>query len=191
MLIPGTVYFVLPHEFRWLHVKLTGREIPETLAAIDKLWREVGEPRPMTRLFLSQEVQNLYRDIKRQTDIFTAFTGIAVFVACLGLFGLAASAAEHRTKEIGIRKAMGASKVEILRLLLWQFAKPVLWANVVAWPRRISSCSAGSKALPITSISRPGCSWRRRTGAGDCGAHRHRPRAAVARAQPVTALRYE
>ena len=55
-------------------------------------------------------------------------------IAALGLFGLSAHSAEQRTKEIGIRKAMGASRTDVLRMLLWQFAKPVLWANLIAWP---------------------------------------------------------
>jgi putative ABC transport system permease protein len=55
-------------------------------------------------------------------------------IACLGLFELAAFTAERRTEEIGLRKAMGASSFDVVRLLLWQFTKPVLWANVVAWP---------------------------------------------------------
>ena len=59
---------------------------------------------------------------------------IAVFIACLGLFGLAAFTAERRTKEIGVRKALGASRMDIVRMLLWQFTQPVLWANLIAWP---------------------------------------------------------
>ena len=64
----------------------------------------------------------------------TLGVGLAVAIAALGLFGLSAYSAEQRTKEIGIRKAMGASRVDILRMLLWQFAKPILWANLIAWP---------------------------------------------------------
>ena len=59
---------------------------------------------------------------------------VALFLSCLGLFGLAAFVAERRTKEIGVRKAMGASSADVVRLLLWQFSQPVLWANLAAWP---------------------------------------------------------
>src|SRR5262249_14967393 len=71
---------------------------------------------------------------QRQSALFAAFASIAVLTACLGLFGLSAFTAEQRTKEIGIRKSMGATRRDILRLILWQFAKPVLWANLIAWP---------------------------------------------------------
>jgi putative ABC transport system permease protein len=66
--------------------------------------------------------------------MFGLFVGIAIFIACLGLFGLAAFTAERRTREIGIRKTFGARTRDIVRLLLWQFSIPVLIANLVAWP---------------------------------------------------------
>ncbi len=62
------------------------------------------------------------------------FAIVALFVACLGLFGLSAFTAEQRTKEIGIRKSMGARRTDILKLLLWRFVQPVIAANVIAWP---------------------------------------------------------
>jgi putative ABC transport system permease protein len=120
--------------FEFLSVKLSGSQIPETLEAIDRLWKQFGEPKAIVRTFLDSRVQDVYLDITRQSVFFTAFSGIAVFISCLGLFGLSAFAAETRTKEIGIRKSMGATRRDILRLLLWQFAKPVLLGNVIAWP---------------------------------------------------------
>jgi putative ABC transport system permease protein len=65
------------------------------------------------------------------------FVGLAGVIAALGLFGLSAHSVGQRTKEIGIRKAMGASRLDVLRMLLWQFAKPMLWANLIAWPTAI------------------------------------------------------
>src|SRR6266576_2228987 len=62
------------------------------------------------------------------------FAGVAVVIASLGLLGLAVFTAERRTREIGLRKVMGASRADILRFLGWQFARPVLWANLLAWP---------------------------------------------------------
>jgi putative ABC transport system permease protein len=79
-------------------------------------------------------VNDLYADIQKQSSIFSAFSGVAVVVATLGLLGLAVFTAERRTREIGLRKVMGASRRDILRFLAWQFARPVLWANLIAWP---------------------------------------------------------
>ena len=67
-------------------------------------------------------------------NIFLLFVGIAIFIACLGLFGLAAFTAGRRTKEIGIRKVFGARVRDVVLLLLWQFSIPVLIANLIAWP---------------------------------------------------------
>jgi putative ABC transport system permease protein len=120
--------------FRVINLKLDGARVPETLAAVDDLWRRIGEPRALARPFLDQTIQSLYIDLARQTQILGYLTAIAVVIAALGLFGLSAFTAERRTKEIGIRKTMGATRIDVLRLLLWQFAKPVLWANVLAWP---------------------------------------------------------
>ena len=79
-------------------------------------------------------MQELYLDITRRAQAFGAFSAIAVSIAAFGLLGLAIFTAAQRTKEIGLRKVMGASRADILRFLGWQFARPVLWANLVAWP---------------------------------------------------------
>ncbi|HEY6457823.1 MAG TPA: ABC transporter permease [Steroidobacteraceae bacterium] len=121
--------------FSQLNVKLVGREVPQTLQQIDRLWNQ--QPRisgPISRSFFDQYVQNLYSELERQTTIFTVFAAVALFLAALGLFGLTAFTVERRTREIGVRKALGAETGNILRLLLWQFARPVLWATAIAWP---------------------------------------------------------
>jgi putative ABC transport system permease protein len=120
--------------FSVVSIRLAGRQIPETLEAISGLWKRVGEPRPIERFFADQFYQDQYMDDIRQGQLIAGFAGIAVFIACLGLFGLSAFTAERRTKEIGVRKAMGASRTDIVRMLVWQFTRPVLWANLIAWP---------------------------------------------------------
>lgn len=115
-------------------IKLAGRRIPETLAAIDRLWRETGNAGPIDRAFVDEHIEDLYRELVRSTRLFAIFGGVAAFLACLGLVGLSLSAAERRTKEIGIRKALGARTGQVLGLLLWQLSRPVLWANLLAWP---------------------------------------------------------
>jgi putative ABC transport system permease protein len=114
--------------------RLDGRRLPETLPAMDRLWRRLGHDRPISRSFESQNVQALYRDVYTQGVAVAVCSGLAILIACLGLFALAAFTTERRIKEIGVRKAMGATTSDVVRLLLWQFTKPVLWANLVAWP---------------------------------------------------------
>ncbi len=83
---------------------------------------------------MEDRLGTLYGADERQGDLFGAFVVIAIFISCLGLFGLAAFTAGRRTREIGIRKAFGASTRDVVFLLLWQFSIPVLIANAVAWP---------------------------------------------------------
>jgi putative ABC transport system permease protein len=132
--IPPTVFMVDSRWSNYLNVKLTGERVPETLVAIDRSWKEMVPTQPISRQFIDDRIEKLYRDVTRQGQIFAGFALVAVTVACLGLFGLAAFTAERRTKEIGIRKAMGASTADIVTLLIWEFARPVLMANVIAWP---------------------------------------------------------
>ena len=115
-------------------IKLAGREIPETLAAVDRLWQATGNSEPIDRAFVDEHVEELYRELVRSTRLFAIFAGVAAFLASVGLVGLSISAVERRTKEIGIRKALGARTAQVLMLLLWQLSRPVLWANLLAWP---------------------------------------------------------
>ena len=85
-------------------------------------------------LFLDPYYHRMYIDIIQQRACSVSLCGVAVFLACLGLFGLSIYTAQRRTKEIGIRKVMGASTSDIMRLLLWAFSKPVFWASLIAWP---------------------------------------------------------
>jgi putative ABC transport system permease protein len=115
-------------------VRVTGRRLPETLAFIDAAWKELNPDLPLVRSFLDDTFAALYQNEERQAQIFGAFALLAIFVACLGLFGLAAFTTERRTKEIGIRKTLGGSVWDVVALLTTDFSKLVLLANVVAWP---------------------------------------------------------
>jgi len=123
---PGTPGLVL--------IKLTGHDIPETLAAIDRLWRKTGQQQPIKRQFLSDHIEELYRDLQRSTRIFALFSGVAALLSATGIAGMAIATADRRTKEIGIRKALGARTDQVLILLLARMSRPVLWANLIAWP---------------------------------------------------------
>ncbi len=132
--IEPSLYYVDPLRTRFVIAKLDGRSMPETLHAIDRAWRATGHVGAGAYVFENRAVQDLYRDVITQGVVIAVLAGLAIFIACLGLFALAAFTTERRTKEIGVRKAMGARTSDIVRLLLWQFTKPVLWANLIAWP---------------------------------------------------------
>jgi putative ABC transport system permease protein len=132
--IEPTVYHVEPLGTGVVLAKLDGRSIPETLAAINRLWRQTGNNRPAGVSFEDRAVQALYEDVITQGVVIAICAGLAILIACIGLFALAAFTTERRTKEIGVRKAMGASNLDVLTLLLGQFSRPVLWANLIAWP---------------------------------------------------------
>lgn len=129
-----TVFYFDPAQFTRVSVKLSGTDIPGALAAIDALWKNTGGRGPLTRMFYEERVERMYQAMLREARIFGVASLIAISLALLGLLGLAASAADRRTREIGIRKALGANTGDVLKLLLWQFSKPVIWANFIAWP---------------------------------------------------------
>jgi putative ABC transport system permease protein len=132
--VPPSIFIIDPDLFNILSIKLSGSQLPETLRGIDAAWHEFVPERPINRLFLDDRIAGLYVSIKREGRLFAAFASFAIAIGCLGLVGLSAYAAERRTKEIGIRKALGASTFDLARLLVWQFARPVLLANLLAWP---------------------------------------------------------
>ncbi|SMF66030.1 ABC transporter permease [Allosphingosinicella indica] len=104
------------------------------MQALENTWRQLATDVPFDGKFSEDIVRELYEAESARAQIFAAFAVLAVIVACLGLFGLAAFTAERRTKEIGIRKVLGARSRDIVRLLTWQFSKPVIIANLIAWP---------------------------------------------------------
>jgi putative ABC transport system permease protein len=115
-------------------IRLRGDGITDTVTFIDRTWRGIAPSTSSHRYFLDESFDKLYLADQRQGRMFGAFVAIAIFIACLGLFGLAAFTAGRRTKEIGIRRVFGARTRDVLFLLLWQFSIPVLAANVIAWP---------------------------------------------------------
>jgi putative ABC transport system permease protein len=128
------LFYVHPDRAPFVLLKLDGRTMPETLAELQRLWRRAGHDRPADVAFESQAVQDLYKDVITQGVAIGVCAALAILIACLGLFAMAAFITERRIKEIGVRKAMGAGTSDVMGLLLWQFTKPVLWANLAAWP---------------------------------------------------------
>jgi putative ABC transport system permease protein len=101
---------------------------------IHGIWRRLAPDVPFDARASDEILTDLYESEDAQGQVFAAFALLAIIVACLGLYGLAAFTAEQRTKEIGIRKVLGARVRDIVSLLAWQFSKPVLLANLIAWP---------------------------------------------------------
>jgi len=114
--------------------KLNTTDIPAALALIERTWKQIAPGQPFEYSFLSEDFDAMYRSEQRIEQLFTAFATIAILIACLGLFGLSAFSAEQRTKEIGVRKVLGASVSSIVSLLSKDFLKPVLVAIVIASP---------------------------------------------------------
>jgi putative ABC transport system permease protein len=128
---------VLFQKTTWLFcvlIKVRSEDMTHTLAAINKTWTSMFPDCPMQYEFLDELFAALYRAEEKQNSILTLFSFMAIGIACLGLFGLAAYATEQRTKEIGIRKVMGASIPSLVLMLSREFTKWVLFANLIAWP---------------------------------------------------------
>lgn len=132
---PDAVLFTIDQSQRGvLIVRLVPGDQKAMLAMIDRKWAKMVPDKPIRRSFLDENIDRLYEVEKRQGTVIAVFAGLAGVIACLGLYGLAAFTAERRTKEIGIRKVLGASVADIARLLVWQFSRPVLIANLIACP---------------------------------------------------------
>lgn len=120
--------------FSSVSVKIKGGRTDEAIAFIQSAWRELFPERPLEYQFLDDHFAEVYRADTQVSRIVSVLAGLAIFISCLGLFGLASYAAEKRVKEIGIRKVMGASVNSIVALLSRHFIRLVLLANLLAWP---------------------------------------------------------
>lgn len=132
--IEPLVFKMFPAWLRRFYVKIRSDNIPSTIGALEKTWDEMNLGYPFEYRFLDEDFDNLYRSEARLGNIFEAFAALAVFIACLGLFGLASFTAQQRTKEIGIRKVLGSSTSRIVALLNQEFLKWIALANLIAWP---------------------------------------------------------
>ena len=119
---------------RYVSVRIAPENVQETLKSIQEKWAAIVGKQAFEYTFFDDDFKELYINETRTQNLFTAFSILAIFIACLGLLGLAAYTAEQKTKEIGIRKVLGASVTSILVLLSKEFARWVIIANVIAWP---------------------------------------------------------
>lgn len=127
---PGEINFFM----KYAAIKTTGHNDPEVIRYLEEKWGEFEKDKPFDYFILKDELNRLYTDEKNLGNLAMAFTVLILFVAGMGLFGLASFMAEKRTKEIGIRKVMGASVLNILVLLQKEFIGLILIAMVIAWP---------------------------------------------------------
>jgi putative ABC transport system permease protein len=190
--IEPMVFAYDPEKTSQVVVRYAAARPGDVMAALNKVWRKFEPEIPFEARFADDIVRELYAAERARTVLFAGFSLLAILIACFGLFGLASFTTERRTKEIGIRKVMGARVRDIVRLLAWQFSKPVVLANLIAWPvawwamrdwlntfdARIALTPgpflvAGLLALAIA--------------VGTVGGHALR----VARLNPIHALRYE
>jgi putative ABC transport system permease protein len=190
--VQGTIYLYQRALSPLLLVRIRERHTRFALLFIDRTWHAFAPSTARQRHFVDDDYDQQFQADERQGTLFGVFVGIAIFIACLGLFGLAAFSTERRTREIGLRKAFGAGTGDIVWMLLRQFSVPVLIANAIAWPvawyylhgwlqgfayriplSPLYFLGAGAAALAIASAT--------------VFVHALR----VARANPIKALRYE
>lgn len=150
--IEPMVVRVAPDLFRYIAMRVDTKDLAGTIAHVKSVYDRLYPGEIFEYFFVDEAFDRQYAAEVRMGALFRAFTGVALFIACLGLFGLAAHTAEQRTKEIGIRKTLGASVPGIVGLLNREFAKWVLLANVVAWP---AAYFAGRKWLENFAVRMP------------------------------------
>jgi putative ABC transport system permease protein len=132
--IQPAVYQVLPEMLGQVAVRPAAGKTDEALTFLKKKWAEWAPYNIFYFSYLDEDLTKLYEEERKAVLVFKIASALSVLIACLGLLGLAIHVVEQRTKEIGIRKTLGASVAEIIGLLCRDFLGPVLLANVIAWP---------------------------------------------------------
>ena len=179
-------------EFNTISLRLRPHHVQQTLAAVETAWQKYLPALPFRYFFLDEQLAVLYQQEERLGNVTITFAGVAIVIACLGLLGLSAFVAEQRTKEIGVRKMLGASVTGLVWLLSKESVALVVIANLVAWPMAYYAMSrwlanfayrisidaavfiiAGATALLIAWLTMSLQAWR------------------VARSNPIHALKYE
>jgi putative ABC transport system permease protein len=132
--IEPVVFFIDHNWINWMSIKISSDNIPKTMRYIKKVWNDLDIERTWDPAFYEKEIDALYRAERRFFRIFIIFAILAIVIACLGIYGLASFTAEQRTKEMGIRKAFGATTAKVMSLINKEFIKLVIIANIIAWP---------------------------------------------------------
>jgi len=133
--IKPAIFYIEPrNQLEFIYVKISPDDIPATLGLIESSWKKNAPNFPFMYYFLDEEFHKLYRMEERWKGIIRNTSIFAILISCLGLFGLSALAITRRTKEIGIRKVLGASVAGLTRMVSMDFLKLVIFANLIAWP---------------------------------------------------------
>jgi putative ABC transport system permease protein len=186
------IYFRRDMMWSTLSVRFKTDDLPGLLSQVDSAWTRVAPDKPIKRTVLEDNLSGLYSDEEKTTAVLMAFAFLANFIAALGLLGLSSFVVKRRTREIGIRKVLGARTRDIVTLMIGQFSRPVVLANLIALPLswwfmrewlggfayRIDLSPGFFVYAALTSLA---LAWV------TVGVYASR----VARAKPVEALRYE
>ncbi|MFZ0454164.1 MAG: ABC transporter permease [Ignavibacteriaceae bacterium] len=130
---PLIIYYD-PSEIKDLLVRIKPGEINSTIKSLEQTWDKIAPEYPFEYSFLDEQINKLYQSDQKISKVINTFSFLALFIACLGMFGLASYTAEQRTKEVGVRKILGANVTGIVFLLSKEFTQYVLAANLFAWP---------------------------------------------------------
>jgi putative ABC transport system permease protein len=128
------IFLIAPNNYNNVSIKIAGNNVQDGIEHVSRVWKSFLPNRPFDYQFISDRYSKLYESEQKQGQLFTVFSGLAIFIACLGLFGLATFNTMQRIKEIGVRKVLGASMPNILTLLSKEIVILIVVANLMAWP---------------------------------------------------------
>jgi len=186
-------YYLSDNQVRSLTVRFEG-DPQQLIARMEAIWQRMAPSVPFQYEFVGEVVAAQFLTERHLALLLGTFALLAIVIASLGLYGLASFTAERRTKEIGVRKILGATVVDIVQLLVWQFSKPVLLANLIAWPIAAWSMMRWLETFPYRMdfwCLLPLCIFAGLTTLAVAWATVGGNAAKVARANPIKALRYE
>ncbi len=145
--IQPLILAVAPGWFTDMYIRIYPNNLKETMGFLESTLKELAPDFPLNYTFLNEDIDRLYKEDRRIGSLVRYGAALAVLIAGLGLFGLASFTAEQRTKEIGVRKVLGASISEIVFLLTREFSRWVFLANLIAWPLAYLAVTAWLKSF--------------------------------------------
>lgn len=141
-----------PRDFNYTTIKLEGHSFQESVATIEKVYSKFNKEQIFEYHFLDEQLADLYQSEVRTLGVFSTFAAIALFLACLGLLGMALAMLSQKVKEVGIRKILGASAFQIVRMIFLQFAKLIAFALVIGLPIAFLIMEEWLNAFPYQTV---------------------------------------